>query len=170
VAEGGVVAGQPGSGQEPPRCGSLEATVDDKWRLRIPAQYVKYINSQGDTTVFIACKDQETGRLYPMSVWRENETKLAATPASAEEAAAREEFEWVVRATGGESDLDTNGRVTLPQKVRDVLGITQKSSVHMMFVDGAFDLMTDVVMQRTLAARLGGLSQKRPVLRASGIR
>jgi DNA-binding transcriptional regulator/RsmH inhibitor MraZ len=163
-------SGQAGFAPEPPRSGCLEATIDDKGRLRIPAQYVKYINSLGDTTVFSACADGETGRVYPMKVWRENETRLSERPASAEEAAAREEFEWVVRATGGESEIDGNGRISLPPKVREVLGITPKSSVHMMFVDGAFDLLTDVVMQRTLSARLAAMAQKRPVLKASGIR
>jgi MraZ protein len=163
-------SGQAGSAPEPPRCGSLEATIDDKGRLRIPTQLVRYINSLGDTRVFIACKDQETARVYPLSVWRENEAALSSTPKSAEEAAARQTFEWVIRATGGESELDLNGRVSLPQKVREVLGITPKSSVHMMFVDGAFDLMTDTVMQRILAARLGLTAQNQGLLRASGIR
>lgn len=170
MADEGEVRSQQGFPPEPPRCGSLEATIDDKGRLRIPAQYIKYISSLGDTKVFIACKDKETARVYPLSVWQQNEAHLSTTPTTAEAAEARQLFEWMVRVTGGESEWDTNGRVSLPQKVRDLLGITPKSSVHMTFFDGAFDLQTDAVMQRSLANVLEQVAANRSVLRASGIR
>ena len=89
----GASSGQVVSPQEPPRCGSLEATIDDKGRLRIPTQYVKYINSLGDTKVFITCVNRETARVYPMSVWKINEVQFRnATPAR-EDAALMQAFE-----------------------------------------------------------------------------
>jgi DNA-binding transcriptional regulator/RsmH inhibitor MraZ len=170
MVDEGANGGQMGSVQDPPRCGSLEATIDEKGRLRIPAQYVKYINSLGDTKVFVTCVNRETARVYPMSVWKLNEARLRGTPATAEEAAAMQAFEKLTNYTGGESDIDGNGRVSLPQKLRDVMGMAPKSSAHMTFFKGAFDLETDAVVQRKMNASLDMLVDGLPALHASGIR
>ncbi len=158
-----------GSAPEPPRCGSLEATIDDKGRLRIPAQYVKYISSLGDTKVFITCVNRDTARVYPMSVWKANEAQLRNKPASPQEAAALTAFEKLAQYTGGESEVDGNGRVSLPSKLRDMMGMAPKSSAHMTFFKGAFDLETDAVVQRKLNASLDLLVEGLPLLHASGI-
>ncbi len=170
MVEEGAKGGQIGSIPDPPRCGSLEATIDDKGRLRIPAQYVKYINSLGDTKVFVACVNRETARVYPMSVWKLNEALLRGTPASTESAAALLAFEKLTSYTGGESDIDGNGRISLPQKLRDVMGMNPKSSAHMTFFKGAFDLETDAVVQRKMNANLDLLVDGLALLHASGIR
>lgn len=170
MVDEGANGGQIGSVPDPPRCGSLEATIDEKGRLRIPAQYVKYINSLGDTKVFVTCVNRETARVYPMSVWKLNEARLRSTPSTPEEAAAMQAFEKLTNYTGGESDIDGNGRVSLPQKLRDVMGMAPKSSAHMTFFKGAFDLETDVVVQRKMNASLDMLVDGLPALHASGIR
>jgi DNA-binding transcriptional regulator/RsmH inhibitor MraZ len=170
MADEGVSSAQVGSAPEPPRCGSLEATIDDKGRLRIPAQYVKYINSIGDTTVFVTCVNRETARVYPMSVWRGNEAQLGNKPATALEAAALTAFEKLAQYTGAESEIDGNGRVLLPLKLREMMGMAPKSSAHMTFFKGAFDLETDAVVQRKLNASLDLLVDGLPLLHASGIR
>ena len=170
MAVEGENSDQTGSALEPPRCGSLEATIDDKSRLRIPAQYVKYINSIGDTTVFVTCVNRETARVYPMSVWRRNEAMFRETPTTPQEVAVRTAFEKLAQYTGAESEIDGNGRVLLPQKLREMMGITPKSSAHMTFFKGAFDLETDAVVQRKLNASMDLLVDGLPLLHASGIR
>jgi DNA-binding transcriptional regulator/RsmH inhibitor MraZ len=166
----GAGSGQVVSPQEPPRCGSLEATIDDKGRLRIPTQYVKYINSLGDTKVFITCVNRETARVYPMSVWKVNEAQFRNATPSREDAALMQAFEKLAQYTGDYSDIDGNGRVSLPQKLREVMGMTPKSAAHMTFFKGAFDLETDAVVQRKLNASLDLLMDGLPALHASGIR
>lgn len=118
----------------------------------------------------MACVNRETARVYPMSVWKLNEALLRGTPASTESAAALLAFEKLTSYTGGESDIDGNGRVSLPQKLRDAMGMNPKTSAHMTFFKGAFDLETDAVVQRKMNANLDLLVDGLALLHASGIR
>ena len=104
-----------------------------------------------------------------MSVWKANEAQLRNKPATPQEAAALTAFEKLAQYTGGESDIDGNGRVSLPQKMRDMMGMAPKSSAHMTFFKGAFDLETDAVVQRKLNASLDLLVDGLPLLHSSGI-
>ena len=171
MADEGTVHGQAGSPPDPPRIGSLEATIDEKGRLRIPAQYVKYINSLGDTSVFVTCVGQDTARVFPLSVWKRNEALFEGTRGDKEFAAAAARLTTLASYTGIESEMDANGRVALSQKLRDAMGMQPKSSAHITFHNGAFNLETDAVMQRRLSAALAGPDENaQSVLDSHGVR
>ncbi|MBM3795628.1 MAG: hypothetical protein FJW31_16585 [Acidobacteria bacterium] len=156
--------------QDSPR-GSIAASIDDKGRLRIPAEYVEYIRSLGDDKVFVTGLDRETARVYPLSVWRKNEAQMNSYgDGDRETAAMMRALALVSQKTGVESAIDGNGRVSISPLLRDLMGFAPKSSVHMTFVQGAFDLETDVVAQRKLQANLDLLMDGMSLLRAKGIK
>lgn len=155
---------------DPPRCGSVEATIDDKGRLRIPAQYVQYIHSLGDTKVFVTCVNRETARVYPLSVWRRNEALFQTIRGDKESATMVAALEKLASYTGAESVIDSNGRVPLTQNLRDMMGMQPKTSAHMTFFKNAFDLETSAVVQRKLNSSLDVLVDGLAVLHANGIR
>jgi MraZ protein len=57
---------------EPPR-GTYQARVDEKGRLKLPAVFQQYLTDLGETKVFVTSLDVRIARIYPISVWKENE-------------------------------------------------------------------------------------------------
>jgi len=49
--------------------------MDDKGRLRLPTEILKYLGGIKD--FYITRADRETARIYPISVWTANEKALA---------------------------------------------------------------------------------------------
>lgn len=161
---------QAGLPQEPPR-GSKDVTIDEKGRLRIPAPIVGYIKSLGDTSVYIACVNSDTARVYPMSVWRANERKFDELQPNPEAAERLEAFIKLTQYTGGVADIDGSGRAMLPPQLREMLGFTPKSEAWMTFVMGAFDLETDAVLSRKRAAMMSAMDNKGlSVVRSLGVK
>ena len=57
---------------DPPR-GFFPARVDEKGRLKLPAAFQQYLNDIGEKRVFITTLDVATVRIYPNSLWKQNE-------------------------------------------------------------------------------------------------
>ena len=74
VAENG--AGGVVSNVEPPHS-IAQARVDDKGRLKLPAEFLEYLKKLGVDKVFITTVDRELARIYPISVWKANEFLFA---------------------------------------------------------------------------------------------
>src|SRR5215472_18876590 len=57
---------------EPPR-GMYDCRLDDKGRLKLPAQFQHFINSLAEKALFVTSLDRRIAQIYPIAVWRENE-------------------------------------------------------------------------------------------------
>src|SRR4029077_17535746 len=88
-----------------------QASVDEKGRLKLPAEFVEYLESIKVTKVFITTFDLRQARIYPMSVWKVNE---ALFENSGENAAAAERLAFLAKVYGGDAGIDKSGRVLLP--------------------------------------------------------
>lgn len=128
---------------EPPR-GAQELTLDDKTRLKLPASFHRYLTAKNDKLVFITTLDLRTARIYPLSVWKRNEQMLAAF---CDDPEAKETLEFITQRFGGDSDVDSSGRLVLPQQLRDRLGFQPKAKVWLVYQDEAFALYTDAEFQ-----------------------
>ena len=60
------------AGIEAPR-GFFTARVDEKGRLKLPAEITEYLAALGEQQVFVTTVNGTTARIYPISVWRRNE-------------------------------------------------------------------------------------------------
>src|SRR5713101_6888226 len=87
--------------------GRFSARVDEKGRLKIPADFLEALKQYG-TPFYITSWTGESARIYPMRVWAEIEEKLARV--SSHNRAKR--FGQVV-------ELDGQGRVLLPTALRE---------------------------------------------------
>ena len=104
---------------EPPR-GFHQARVDEKGRLKLPSVFQQYLGELGEKKVFITTLDLQTLRLYPISVWKENE-KLFENAAQDTEYA--DDVAMVAQHYGADSEVDGQGRVLVPQELRQELKI-----------------------------------------------
>ena len=57
--------------------GNCPAKVDEKGRLKVPAQFLEELKEYG-TQFYITSISGEDARIYPLRVWSEIEDKLAA--------------------------------------------------------------------------------------------
>ena len=56
---------------EPPHS-IAQASVDDKGRLKLPAEFVTYLKAVDGVKVFITTLDFRQVRIYPLPVWKRN--------------------------------------------------------------------------------------------------
>jgi MraZ protein len=100
---------------EPPR-GSFPAHVDDKGRLKLPVNFQQFLGGTGDQKLFVTSTDGRIARIYPISVWEQNEKFLEQL--SAEDPEAADSLGFLANHYGAESKMDPQGRVTLPTELR----------------------------------------------------
>lgn len=104
---------------DPPR-GTLQARVDEKGRLKLPAAIQQYLGRLGENKVFITTLDLKSARLYPTSLWQENEVFFSQPSDDPDELA---DVQLLANHYGADSDLDTQGRVLFPTELRRDLGM-----------------------------------------------
>jgi len=101
--------------------GSAPARIDDKGRLKIPSVFRGVIHDGSGADVFVTSLDGACVRIYPMPVWLEIEGKLMKMPANHP---SRLKFLDRVNYYGQAGELDVQGRVVIPQHLREAAAIT----------------------------------------------
>jgi MraZ protein len=96
--------------------GNSPAKIDDKGRLKVPSAFRAFIEGQYGLELFVTSLSGDSVRIYPMSVWSELERKLAAVPSTLP---ARSRFFDRVNYFGQVGDLDKQGRVVIPPRLRE---------------------------------------------------
>ena len=100
--------------------GSAPAKVEDKGRLKIPTVFRGVIQDQHGPDVFVTSLTGDCVRIYPMPVWLEIERKLQQMPSTHP---ARMKSLDRVNYFGQASELDSQGRIVIPQHLRDSASI-----------------------------------------------
>ena len=107
---------------EPVLMGHAPAKVDDKGRLKIPANFRKVIEEKFGSDCFITSTDGERALIYPMPVWFDFQGRLSKVPSTSMPKAKLQEK---VNYFGQTGTIDTQGRVLIPAILRDVAGIAE---------------------------------------------
>ncbi|MGZ5493120.1 MAG: division/cell wall cluster transcriptional repressor MraZ [Thermoanaerobaculia bacterium] len=100
--------------------GHAPAIVDDKGRLKVPADFRKVIEERYGRDCFITSQDGEKALIYPMTVWSELTDRLAKVPSTS---MAKQKLLERVNYFGQASALDAQGRLLVPAVLRDVAAI-----------------------------------------------
>jgi MraZ protein len=106
--------------------GNHPARVDDKGRLKIPNGFRVLIEQQYGTDLFLTSVTGDYVRVYPMAVWLEVERKLAEVPSTNP---SKLRFLDRVNFFGQTVAMDKQGRVVLPQLLRESAAMTGEVSV-----------------------------------------
>ncbi len=96
--------------------GSAPAKIDVKGRLKVPTEFRRLLEENYGREVFITSVVGQSAVLYPLQVWEEIERKLAEVPSSSR---AKQRFLERVNYFGQQLKLDTQGRVVVPQILRE---------------------------------------------------
>jgi len=106
--------------------GNHPARIDEKGRIKIPNSFRSIVESQYGGDFFVTSVTGEHVRLYPMPVWLEIERKLAEMPSTNP---SRQRFLDRVNFFGQVVTLDKQGRLLLPQLLRESAAMTGEVSV-----------------------------------------
>ena len=98
--------------------------VDSKGRIAVPTRYRQMLEVEGQQKLIVTIDtEQRCLLLYPLNEWEIIEAKVAALP-SFNAAARRIQRLLIGHAT--EIELDNNGRILLPQLLRDHAGLDKQ--------------------------------------------
>lgn len=127
--------------------GNHTAKIDDKGRLKIPNAFRSLIEAEHGPDLFVTSLSGENVRIYPMPVWIALEARLGRMPSSHP---ARLRFFDRVNYFGQVAEIDSQGRVVLPPRLRESAGMTGDVDVL-----GQYEYL-DVWNHERFLARLNG--------------
>lgn len=96
--------------------GSYSARIDDKGRLKIPNAFRALVDDQTGGGLYLTSVTGDSVRIYTMSGWLGVEQRLARMPSSHP---ARQKFLDRVNYFGQTGELDVQGRVLIPTRLRE---------------------------------------------------
>src|SRR6266545_7178103 len=101
--------------------GNAPATVDDKGRLKVPNAFRSLLESKYGRELFLTSLSGEYVRIYPMPMWLDLEEKLGKVPSTHP---SKLRFLDRVNYFGQASELDTQGRILIPVRLRESATMT----------------------------------------------
>ena len=106
--------------------GNSPAKIDDRGRLKIPNGFRSFIEDEHGRHLFVTSVHGDSVRIYPMPVWADIERKLALIPSAHP---SRLKFLDRVNFFGQVAAMDKQGRVLLPQMLRETAAMSGEVSV-----------------------------------------
>lgn len=96
--------------------GSAPAKIDDKGRLKVPTPFRAFMEAQWGSEIFATSVQGDSALIYPLPVWEEIERRLATKPST-----HRSKMKYLERVAyfGAQAKLDAQGRIVVPQILRD---------------------------------------------------
>ena len=95
--------------------GNYLATVDEKGRVKIPADFLAELRKTG-RKFYVTSASGEHARVYPMKVWEAIEKKLAGLSAHTR---AKQKFLARTNYYGQVVEVDGQGRILIPPVLRE---------------------------------------------------
>ena len=96
--------------------GNSPARIDDKGRLKVPNTFRSLLEAKYGRELFLTSLSGEFVRVYPMPVWLEIEQRLGEMPSTHP---SKLRFLDRVNYFGQAAELDVQGRVLIPVRLRD---------------------------------------------------
>ncbi len=95
--------------------GNHPTRVDEKGRLKVPSEFKRRVEEVYGPQFFITSKDGERAELYPIKEWERIEEALGKSPSGA----AKQKFLDVTNYYGQQVEMDSQGRLLIPQLLRE---------------------------------------------------
>jgi len=96
--------------------GNHPTRVDEKGRLKVPAEFKRVIDEKYDTQFYITSLDGKVAQVYPFEEWERIEQKLAGL---SNFNPAKKKFLERVNYYGQQVEMDGQGRLLIPQLLRE---------------------------------------------------
>lgn len=150
---------------EPPR-GIFPARVDEKGRLKLPTIFQQFLGRMGEEKVFITSLDLRIARIYPISVWKENEILFQSATDDPDGAS---DVAFIANDMGADSELDSQGRVLMPSELRRMLAI-ENQPVWLQCEKGRINVYSREVYEQRKQRATENLADKLRALEQKGLK
>jgi MraZ protein len=97
--------------------------VDEKGRLKVPVEFKRLLDEQNVNSFFITSYDGQRAEIFPMPVWEKIEADMNDLPSGPE----RTRFLDTTSYYGQEVQMDSAGRLLLPQNLRETAGMVNQN-------------------------------------------
>jgi len=101
--------------------GNAPARIDDKGRLKVPNAFRPLLETKYGRELYLTSLTGEYVRIYPMPVWLDIEEKLGQMPSTHP---SKLRFLDRINYFGQLAELDAQGRVLIPVRLRDAATMT----------------------------------------------
>ena len=106
--------------------GNHPTRVDEKGRLKVPAEFKRVIDEKYSTQFYITSLDGKVAQIYPFEEWEQIEQKLAGLSTFNP---TKKKFLSRVNYWGQQVEMDGQGRLLLPQLLREAAQIKGEVAV-----------------------------------------
>jgi transcriptional regulator MraZ len=106
--------------------GNHPTRVDEKGRLKVPAEFKRVIDEKYGTQFYITSLDGDVAQLYPFEEWERIEQKLAGLSTFNP---TKKKFLSKVNYWGQVVEMDGQGRLLIPQLLREAAQIKGEVAV-----------------------------------------
>lgn len=100
--------------------GNCPTRLDEKGRLKMPADFKHEIDRSYDGQFYITSFDGAVIKLYPLKEWEQFEKKISDNPVSHQKL---EKFLDVTAYYGQTAEMDNQGRLTINEWLRNKFGL-----------------------------------------------
>lgn len=128
--------------------GNHQARVDEKGRLKLPADFKRRLDEEYGPRFFITSLDGKRVQIYPMREWEKIEAQMATLSQFDPD---RARFFDVTNYYGQEVEMDAQGRVLLPQLVREAAKAT--GDVNVLGVQTMLEVVNDESFRNEMKGR-----------------
>jgi MraZ protein len=119
------------------------ARLDDKGRLKLPAQFQQYFSSLPEKKLFVTSLDRRIAQIYPISAWRENEKFFESYRDNPE---AVQDVWFNANDLGADAEPDSQGRITFNPELRRELDL-ESTQLHLYAYRGRVQVLTEALYQ-----------------------
>jgi MraZ protein len=119
------------------------AKLDDKGRLKLPAEFQRYLGGLPEKRLFVTSLDRRIATIYPIEVWKENEKffeNYTEDPETAENVA------FTAADLGSEADMDGQGRIQFSTQLRRELDI-ENQQVRLQAYNRSIQVLSEAIYQ-----------------------
>jgi MraZ protein len=142
------------------------AKMDDKGRLKLPTDFQRYLAGMPEKKLFVTSLDRRIARIYPISIWKDNEKFFEEYNDNPDEA---ERVAFTAADLGSEAELDGQGRVQFSTTLRRDLGL-EDQTVHLLAYKGSIQVFSDAIYQSRRAESSKAPDADLKVLHRAGLK
>ena len=106
--------------------GSATAKIDAKGRFKVPRDFLRVLEENWGPRVFTTSVRGDVGLFYPLPVWEDIEARLQTLPSTDN---TRRRYLQRVSYYGQQGELDAQGRIVIPQVLRESAGLSGEAVV-----------------------------------------
>ena len=101
--------------------GNHPTRVDEKGRLKLPADYKRRVDEVYGPQFYITSLDGKRAQIHPLKEWEKIEAQMAKLSSMDP---VRKKFLDVTNYYGQMAEMDAQGRLLIPQKLRELAKVT----------------------------------------------